>query len=226
MELPSIGKHCSDTTCSQLDFLPFTCQYCKQIYCQDHWRLEGHKCPNKEAAIQQDQRVPICPLCDKPVPVKRGEDPNLRMEQHIAAGCPEPATTTSKPIYTNSCNAKGCKNRSAIPIVCQSCRLNYCLKHRLEADHACSPSGRPSGNGNGNGAAKKPNGTASNGNSNNNNSSSNNNNWSLKAANAARSARAAAAAQQRANNNSSNTQSQSRQSSSAGKKDKDKCTIS
>ncbi|KAK3846779.1 MAG: hypothetical protein J3R72DRAFT_395750 [Linnemannia gamsii] len=224
MELPSIGKHCSDSTCSQLDFLPFTCQYCKQIYCQDHWRLEGHTCPNKEAASQQDQRVPICPLCDKPVPVKRGEDPNLRMEQHIAAGCPEPATTTSKPIYTNSCNAKGCKSRSMIPIVCQSCRLNYCLKHRLEADHACAPPSRPAGNGNRNGnangqqAAKKPNGTASN----NNN---NNSNWSTKAANAARSARAAAAAQQRSNTNS-NTQSQSRQSSSAGKKDKDKCTIS
>ncbi|KAF9081426.1 zinc finger, AN1-type domain [Mortierella sp. GBA35] len=224
MEFPSIGKHCSDKTCSQLDFLPFTCQYCKQIYCQDHWRLEGHTCSNKEAASLQDQRVPICPLCDKPVPVKRGEDPNLRMEQHIAAGCPEPATTTSKPIYTNSCNAKGCKNRSMVPVVCQSCRLNYCLKHRLEGDHACKGTGvgaNRNGNGNGQAPAKKVNGATTTTQGNNNNQGSNN--WSLKAANAARNARAGAAAQQRANNNS---QSQSRQSSSAGKKDKDKCTIS
>lgn len=23
--------------------------------------------------------VPICPICDKPVPVKRGDDPNIRV---------------------------------------------------------------------------------------------------------------------------------------------------
>ncbi|KAG0256509.1 zinc finger, AN1-type domain [Mortierella polycephala] len=220
MELPSIGKHCSDATCSQLDFLPFTCQYCKRIYCQDHWRLEGHVCPNKDKATQLDQRVPICPLCDKPVPVKKGEDPNLRMEQHISAGCPEPATTISKPIYTNSCNVKGCKNRSAIPIVCQNCKLNYCLKHRLESDHTCA-SRRTTGNSN-----QKNNGGSSSASANVNgkgNKSSNNNSnghWSLKAANAARNERAAEAAQQRAS-----AAAPRGRSSSTGKKDKDKCCI-
>ncbi|KAG0332881.1 zinc finger, AN1-type domain [Podila horticola] len=219
MELPSIGKHCSDATCSQLDFLPFTCPYCKQIYCQDHWRLEGHTCPKKDEATQQDQRVPICPLCDKPVPVKKGEDPNVRMEQHIAAGCPEPATTTSKPIYTNSCNVKGCKNRSAIPIICQKCRLNYCLKHRLEGDHSCSSNGNGNGNNNGNGAngsASKPSAPA--------NGSTSHNNWALKAAAAARGRSAAAAA---AATNRQNQNNQSRPSDgTSGKKDKDKCLIS
>ncbi|KAG9320914.1 hypothetical protein KVV02_004565 [Mortierella alpina] len=219
MELPSIGKHCSDSTCSQLDFLPFSCQYCKQIFCQDHWRLEGHVCPKRDEATQQDQRVPICPLCSKPVPVKKGEDPNLRMEQHISAGCPEPATTTSKPIYTNSCHFKACKNRSAIPIVCQKCRLNYCLKHRLEGDHACAnlqstTTNKKGNNGNNNSGTSNLNGNARNSNA---NANGNGHHWSLKNANAARNARAAAAAQQRANASSS---------SSAGKKDKDKCVVS
>ncbi|KAF9388518.1 zinc finger, AN1-type domain [Podila verticillata] len=214
MELPSIGKHCSDATCSQLDFLPFTCPYCKQIFCQDHWRLEGHNCPKKDEATLRDQRVPICPLCDKPVPVKKGEDPNVRMEQHIAAGCPEPATTISKPIYTNSCNAKGCKNRSAIPIICQKCRLNYCLKHRLEGDHSCSTNSNGTGNGANGSGPKSP---AANG-------PSSHNNWSQKVANVrnARSSAAAAAATNRQNQNN-----QSRPSNaSSGKKGKDKCLIS
>ncbi|KAF9574044.1 zinc finger, AN1-type domain [Mortierella alpina] len=216
MELPSIGKHCSDSTCSQLDFLPFSCQYCKQIFCQDHWRLEGHVCPKRDEATQQDQRVPICPLCSKPVPVKKGEDPNLRMEQHISAGCPEPATTTSKPIYTNSCHFKACKNRSAIPIICQKCRLNYCLKHRLEGDHACATlqtlTSTTNKKNNNNSGTQGKNSIHSNANAN-----THGHHWSLKNANAARNARAAAAAQQRANASSS---------SSAGKKDKDKCVVS
>ncbi|KAG0244928.1 zinc finger, AN1-type domain [Actinomortierella wolfii] len=108
---------------------------------ENHWKLENHDCPNKDDAARQDKRVPICPLCERAVPIQKGEDPNVRMEQHIAAGCPEPATTASKPIYTNACNVKGCKNKSAIPIVCGQCRQNFCLKHRYESEHACKGSG-------------------------------------------------------------------------------------
>ncbi|KAF8992765.1 zinc finger, AN1-type domain [Haplosporangium bisporale] len=136
------------------------------------------------------------------------------MEQHIAAGCPEPATTISKPIYTNSCNVKGCKNRSAIPIICQKCRLNYCLKHRLEGDHSCSTNINGTGNG-ANGSGSKP--PAANG-------PSSHNNWSQKVANArnARSSAAAAAATNRQNQNNQSKPS----NASSGKKGKDKCLIS
>ena len=27
----------------------------------------------------QDVKVPVCPLCSQPVPVNRGEDPNLKV---------------------------------------------------------------------------------------------------------------------------------------------------
>ena len=39
--------------------------------------------------VSQDVRVPICPLCDQPVPVKKGEDPNIRVNEHIASDCME-----------------------------------------------------------------------------------------------------------------------------------------
>ena len=142
------------------------------------------------------------------------------MEQHISAGCPEPAATVSKPIYTNSCNVKGCKNRSAIPIVCQKCRLNYCLKHRLESDHACATRQQPAPSA-GNNNRSRPNGNTANGNT--SNGTSNGSNWSTKAANVARNARAsaaAAAAQQRANASGHG------QHGSSGKTEKDKCMIS
>ncbi|CAO3564144.1 unnamed protein product [Mortierella alpina] len=221
MELPSIGKHCSDSTCSQLDFLPFSCQYCKQSFARTTGGWKVMSVRNETRPHSRTNGCP-CPLCSKPVPVKKGEDPNLRMEQHISAGCPEPATTTSKPIYTNSCHFKACKNRSAIPIICQKCRLNYCLKHRLEGDHACASlqstttTQKKGNNGNNNPGTSNLNGT--NGKNNNHaNASGTGHHWSLKNANAARNARAAAAAQQRANASSS---------SSAGKKDKDKCVVS
>ena len=32
-------------------------------------------------------QVPICPLCGQPVPVKRGEDPNLKVNAGPSAWC-------------------------------------------------------------------------------------------------------------------------------------------
>lgn len=41
-----IGKQCSDPLCHLVDFLPFTCTHCKQSFCQEHYRVEAHKCPD------------------------------------------------------------------------------------------------------------------------------------------------------------------------------------
>lgn len=38
-----IGKNCA--SCHRLDFLPFTCEYCKLTYCEGHRKLEDHQCP-------------------------------------------------------------------------------------------------------------------------------------------------------------------------------------
>lgn len=32
-------------------------------------------------------KVPTCPLCNQPVPTARGEDPNIKVNQHIQQDC-------------------------------------------------------------------------------------------------------------------------------------------
>ncbi|GAM21949.1 hypothetical protein SAMD00019534_051240 [Acytostelium subglobosum LB1] len=35
------------------------------------------------------------------------------------------------------CNAYRCLNRELVPVVCDKCKQNHCLKHRFPSDHAC-----------------------------------------------------------------------------------------
>ncbi|KAI7870120.1 hypothetical protein BDF14DRAFT_1774842 [Spinellus fusiger] len=78
-----------------------------------------------------DIRVPTCPLCEKPVSVPRGEDPNIKVNQHIQNNCANP-----NPL-NNTCRAGGCKQKLLVPMTCPNCKLSYCVKHRLDIDHAC-----------------------------------------------------------------------------------------
>ncbi|CAG8583202.1 4596_t:CDS:2 [Ambispora leptoticha] len=134
MEFPDLGGHCHKTSCKQLDYLPFKCSYCKNAFCHEHSKPQDHDCPS---APQGDgARVPTCPICNAPVPVNKGEDPNIRMERHIANDCrPAPKTTSTKPF--NSCSVQNCKQRVAVKLLCSGCGKNYCIKHRLEVDHMC-----------------------------------------------------------------------------------------
>ncbi|KAL5022860.1 hypothetical protein ScPMuIL_002015 [Solemya velum] len=43
-EFPTIGKHCSIKSCQRLDFLPFECDGCLNIYCADHKTKDSHDC--------------------------------------------------------------------------------------------------------------------------------------------------------------------------------------
>ncbi|KAI5960367.1 uncharacterized protein KGF55_004659 [Candida pseudojiufengensis] len=47
----NIGKNCS--YCSQLDFLPFHCEFCDKTFCSQHRTLEKHQCPNKDKFYNQ-----------------------------------------------------------------------------------------------------------------------------------------------------------------------------
>ncbi|KAJ3121982.1 zinc finger, AN1-type domain [Nowakowskiella sp. JEL0407] len=143
MELPSLGTQCKISTCKQLDFLPFKCNFCKETFCQDHWKVSAHSCPNPPL----DARAPICPVCNKAVPVNKGEDPNRRVYDHIAAGCPTPETSTTGIAYSNRCTYPGCKQKELIPIVCKGCNQKFCISHRLDTDHNCKASGSRSSNG-------------------------------------------------------------------------------
>ncbi|KAI8924584.1 hypothetical protein BC831DRAFT_465094, partial [Entophlyctis helioformis] len=94
----------------------------------------GHSCPD----APQDARAITCPVCSRVVPVSRGEDPNRQVDAHIAAGCPDPGTSTTGKAYANACTFKGCTKKELVPIVCSKCRKTFCIRHRLEADHACA----------------------------------------------------------------------------------------
>ncbi|CAG2116298.1 unnamed protein product, partial [Medioppia subpectinata] len=84
MEFPHLGQHCSHEECHRLDFLPVKCDLCANVYCLDHYSYESHKCPN---AHHLDNQVPICPLCNQPVPITRGQLPDIRVGQHIDQDC-------------------------------------------------------------------------------------------------------------------------------------------
>ncbi|KAI8093024.1 uncharacterized protein BX664DRAFT_328756 [Halteromyces radiatus] len=130
MEFPDLGKHCTFDDCSQLDFLPYTCYHCKKIYCQEHFKLDDHKCPSRQDP-SLDIRVPTCPICNKPIPGSRNEDPNIRVNRHIQRNCADDETPS------NLCRLKGCKARLLVPMNCGACGQAYCVKHRLEQDHQC-----------------------------------------------------------------------------------------
>nr|XP_008532525.1 PREDICTED: AN1-type zinc finger protein 2A isoform X5 [Equus przewalskii] len=84
MEFPDLGKHCSEKTCNQLDFLPLKCDACKQDFCKDHFTYTAHKCPY---AFKKDVQVPVCPLCNNPIPIKKGEIPDVVVGEHIDRDC-------------------------------------------------------------------------------------------------------------------------------------------
>ncbi|XP_022092121.1 AN1-type zinc finger protein 1-like [Acanthaster planci] len=49
-----IGKHCSVKSCKQLDFLPFQCTGCSEIFCLEHRSFDAHCC--SQANITQDHK--------------------------------------------------------------------------------------------------------------------------------------------------------------------------
>nr|CAG4647277.1 EOG090X0APF [Megafenestra aurita]SVE92559.1 EOG090X0APF [Megafenestra aurita] len=134
MEFPHLGKHCSEKTCNQLDFLPMECDACKQTFCKDHVRYELHKC---QSSYKKDIQVPVCPLCSQPVPWKRGEAPDIAVGDHIDRHCQSDPAKQKRKVFGNQCTMKGCKKKEGIPIVCDQCKMNFCLRHRHTVDHSC-----------------------------------------------------------------------------------------
>ncbi|XP_030836717.1 AN1-type zinc finger protein 2A isoform X2 [Strongylocentrotus purpuratus] len=134
MEFPDLGQNCHESTCSQLDFLPMRCDSCSNVFCKDHITYEQHKCA---AGFRKDVQVPVCPLCNKPVPVKRGEAPDIGVSDHIDRECQSDPAVKKRKVYSNRCTKKGCKQKELVPVICSSCHKNFCLKHRHSVDHDC-----------------------------------------------------------------------------------------
>ena len=115
------------------------CDACQGIFCKDHYLYIKHSC---EKSYLKDNQVPVCPLCDTPIPIKRGDVPDIRVSDHIDNECQDSrakSKRSSPTIFTNKCNVKGCKQKELIPVLCYQCKINFCLKHRHPGDHSCDP---------------------------------------------------------------------------------------
>ncbi|XAR69460.1 hypothetical protein NMG60_11001043 [Bertholletia excelsa] len=137
---PSLGKHCSVDDCKQIDFLPFTCDSCNQVFCLEHRSYIQHQCPK---ANNKDVTVVICPLCAKGVRLIAGEDPNISWESHVNIEC-DPSnygTATKK----KKCPVRGCREVLTFSnkIKCRDCTVEHCLKHRFGPDHNCPGPKKP-----------------------------------------------------------------------------------
>ncbi|XP_046687484.1 LOW QUALITY PROTEIN: AN1-type zinc finger protein 2B-like [Homalodisca vitripennis] len=134
MEFPHLGKQCAESSCQKLDFLPVKCDACEKIFCHEHMSYMGHNCAS---AYKKDVQVPVCPLCNKPIPVRRGESPDIAVGAHIDTDCQSDPAKNKRKVFTNKCSMKGCKGKEIVTVVCNECSLNFCLRHRHTADHKC-----------------------------------------------------------------------------------------
>ncbi|KAF7768240.1 hypothetical protein Agabi119p4_7483 [Agaricus bisporus var. burnettii] len=142
-QLLSIGKQCAEQTCQLIDFLPFKCHHCNESYCQDHFKVEAHKCPQYDES-KHNRVAPNCPLCNTPIAIPPGQDPNVRMERHLTVEC-SVMTGRAQKKSSPVCARSNCKKILFAPISCTQCHAQFCPSHRFPADHACSaPISKPS----------------------------------------------------------------------------------
>lgn len=59
----------------------------------------------------KDVQVPVCPLCNKPVPVARGELPDIKVGQHIDRDCQSDPAKAKRISDSHRCTLKGCKQK-------------------------------------------------------------------------------------------------------------------
>jgi hypothetical protein len=142
--LLSVGAQCHDPTCHLVDFLPFKCQHCAHLYCQDHFKVRspsdhsgaGHACDQYDEA-RANRVAPSCPLCSTPIAIPPGEDPNARMDRHIAHEC---SVVTGRQAQSRlpHCARVKCGKVLYAPIGCDRCRQQFCPAHRFPNAHNCA----------------------------------------------------------------------------------------
>ncbi|KIK07927.1 hypothetical protein K443DRAFT_672811 [Laccaria amethystina LaAM-08-1] len=138
-QLLEIGKQCSHQSCLLVDFLPFKCQHCELAFCQEHFKVEAHQCPKYDEG-KHNRVAPNCPMCNIPVAVRPGQDPNVRMELHLNQECSMMSAKQEKSKATPRCARGTCKKVLFSPIRCVKCREQFCPAHRFPADHNCANS--------------------------------------------------------------------------------------
>ncbi|XP_057447516.1 zinc finger AN1 domain-containing stress-associated protein 12 [Lotus japonicus] len=131
---PDLGKHCQHHDCHQLDFLPFTCDACKQVFCVEHRSYKSHACPKPD---HNSRKVVVCETCSMSIETTGQvgqEEEEALLKRHLKSGNCDP-NKKKKPI----CPVKRCKEVLTFSnaSTCKTCQVKVCLKHRFPADHAC-----------------------------------------------------------------------------------------
>ncbi|KAF8031790.1 hypothetical protein BT93_D0875 [Corymbia citriodora subsp. variegata] len=127
---PDLGRHCQNPDCNLLDFLPFTCDGCRKVFCLEHRSHKAHGCPEPD---RLSRRVVVCDACSTAIETT-GEDERAALARHEGSGDCDPRKK-KKP----TCPVRRCRevltfsNTSA----CKACGVKVCLKHRFPADHSC-----------------------------------------------------------------------------------------
>ncbi|XP_050019198.1 AN1-type zinc finger protein 2A isoform X1 [Alexandromys fortis] len=113
---------------------------------------EGNRCLSPPPATHesQDVQVPVCPLCNVPIPVKRGEIPDVVVGEHMDRDCTFHPGKNQKKVFTHRCSKEGCRKKEMLQLACAQCHSNFCIQHRHPLDHNCQAGsssasrGRPS----------------------------------------------------------------------------------
>ncbi|DBB10635.1 TPA: hypothetical protein ACH3X3_007144 [Trebouxia sp. C0006] len=133
-DMLALGSHCSVPDCQQIDFLPFTCDCCGEVFCLQHRTYQSHSCSK---AGSRETGTIVCPICAKAVKLTASDDPNAVFERHSRQDC-DPANY-AKVHQRPKCPAKGCREKlGAInTYTCKECGAQVCLKHRFPEAHQC-----------------------------------------------------------------------------------------
>lgn len=115
-QLLDIGQQCTAPSCMLIDFLPFKCHHCAHAFCGDHFLPEAHKCDSFDVS-KHNRVAPSCPLCNTPVAIPLGQDPNIRMEAHINTECSLMSGKSRKSSHPTCARAK-CGKVLYAPIQC------------------------------------------------------------------------------------------------------------
>ncbi|KAH9971923.1 hypothetical protein BGW80DRAFT_407890 [Lactifluus volemus] len=136
-QILAVGRQCSHPSCLLVDFLPFKCQHCANSFCADHFKPASHTCPKYDES-KYNRVAPDCPLCNEPVPIPPGEDPNVRMERHLTMDCYVMTGRSQKASSTPKCSRPKCGKVLFAQIQCDKCHQKFCPEHRFPSSHNCS----------------------------------------------------------------------------------------
>ncbi|KAF7304759.1 Glucose-6-phosphate isomerase [Mycena kentingensis (nom. inval.)] len=108
-----IGAKCSNSPCSEIDYLPILCPSCDSYFCRFHASIDAHSCPTPPS------HVPREPTASPATPLQRC----------AASGCSKPALEAFISPDAN--------DKARTPARCY-CGQSFCAEHRHPKSHSCT----------------------------------------------------------------------------------------